>query len=178
MKTTEFPFEAVHAHFAKPLVGLDISGFDFPPVLAFVLTDETGIAKVDLVPPFITEKYFRDISGKVALGQFIREAVAKIGDFPACIVMICEAYYREICGKSAMQKAQQTHREGLANDPEAKECIFIQIYTATDERHSRMPITSGRVIEYAPLDTELIKASGRFSMHPEEADLPDGARFH
>lgn len=172
---TNFPFDAVHAHFANAIKGYDLSDGDMPPMMAYVLTDWTNVKQIDMVPVALTVEFFRDTEGKEKLGKFIRESVAEMGALPVCIVIMCEAYVRSVHVNELPEKRQSIMENGLKDDPDATECVFMQIYSATEQRVSRLPISKERIVGYGVLESASL-ASGRFTMNPDTENSPIDAR--
>lgn len=173
----DFPFEAVHEHFARKLDGLKLDQGDMPRIVALVQTDGTKVQGLDILPISQTELFFRSKENKQNLGQFIREVVASFGDSMGCVVVICEAYIKQFKVRSDDEIKKIRDESSLANDPEASLVVMIQIYTASEMRVAQLPIDNDRVVSYAGLMPALT-AQGRMSLRPDEEDLPNGAKYH
>lgn len=177
----DFPFEAVHEHFAKPLAGFELGPDDMAPVMAFVRAEGAKLVQVDVIPEFVTNRFFSGPDGKTALGQFIRDSLAKMSElFPdGGIVVLCEAYFKEVRVENENDKKKldaYRNKGSLADDPEADECVMISIYSTKEMRIARLPISAGRIVEYRELEPFMASA-GRLTLNPEEEDLPNGAKY-
>lgn len=159
----EFPYEAVYKHFADPIVKNGLPKIDMTPMMWIVNTDWEKITDLTLAPEEETVKYFRNSSGKDALGKVIRLSVAEIGTNPYCIVLISEAYQKIV----DRQHLKEQGKRDLSRDPEATQVVMISIFRPEGTRMGTLPIATDRTVKFEPLKTDG-KVSGRLTTHPEK----------
>lgn len=177
----EFPFQKVYDHFAQPMVVLSPVPIDLAPSLAIVRMKGEEIENITILPDEHVALFFRNASGKAALGEFLRMSLglAKANNEPICLVLMAESYFKQTSIEGSKEETlKRLQKQSLANDPDASECIMISIYRPDEMRMGVMSLNEDRSLNYAPLMPTDGKISGRLTNHPDKDDLPEGMTSH
>lgn len=165
-----FPFEVVYDYFANGMVRDGLEDDIMPPTLWLVGLNDVGsvgtVRQLDDISSF-----FETRQTKALMGQFIREAVAEIGDSLTCLVLMSEAYMKLEKGTKAEDVSQ---KGSLADDPEAKEIVMISVYRPEDMRIGGCPINEDRSVTYAPLQ-KCTSSAGSMSLNPSKTTFQEEA---
>lgn len=161
---SNFPWDAVYDHFAKPLVEMGLKDYKMlPPMMASVFTSDGEVTGVHVLPMEAIGKFFASASGKDRLGEFIRMSLTTIPD-GGCLVLVTEAYRRETKLK---EELEEMNRVGLKDDPKAIEVVMIKLFMKDESRVGMLRINADRSLEYGGLE-DWKSAGGRLSINPNE----------
>jgi len=164
-KKQKFPFENVYRHFADEILkdGLGKEGLE--PFMAIVKTDWNAIEDIQFIPNILTNKFFSSSLGKDFLGDLIRKVIKEIGTNPFCLVIVSEAYFKEM-KKPSEEAIKHLEKASLQYDVEAKECIMISIYGPGEQRMGILKIGSDRSLTDDGL-LPLGDITGRMTNNPD-----------
>lgn len=176
-----FPFQKVYDHFAQPMVLLSPVPVNFAPSLAIVRMKGDEIDSITLLPEEHVGRFFRDSSGKTALGEFLRMALSMAAQInePVCLVLIAESYFKQQEMKGSKEETLNNLKgKSLADDPDASECIMISVYRPEQMRMGVLQLRQDRSLSYAALMPTDGAISGRLTPNPSKEDLPSGMTAH
>lgn len=179
---SDFPFGKVYDFLARPILEITLPPEDVLPMMAMIHVESGEIVKMNNFPDDLVVRFFRDSNGKAMLGQAIREAMTTISSVKrfsesACLVLITEAYFKEV-NKPPAEEVKRLMKTSLVGDSEAQECMMISIYRPELVRMGALPISADRTVSYREMFPVEGKLKGKFSLAPEEDDLPNGEKFH
>lgn len=164
----EFPFQKVYDHFAHQLVMAGKVPEDIGPSLIIIRLKDGEIERETPLDGNMVGMFFNGSSGKALLGQFIRESMnlaKKMGESVGMVLM-SEAYCR--FGEGGKKEAEKIMKRGsLADDPEARECVMVTVYSPDDMRMGTLPMDENRNLTYAPLLFTDAKFMGSLTTNPE-----------